>query len=633
MKTARRAGLAWAVMCLVCSTALAQSEPEGTGGEGGGGSGEAPDAVAPGGDEAAPSGEEAAPEPPDGQDEREAPAAPPAAPPAPPAAHVAAGEEEPGEVEAHAAAGDEEHGEGDADHAAAEEHSAGGDPWGHHPTRLRVGDPDRVEFSFGGEYALRITGQGAMRLSEVPTDREDPDENLLGPVTADGDPNELGQEMYLYHWLRIRPELRFLGQARLVAQADLLHGHVAGDDTRYVEAARDTRADQQGVSSHGFRFRYLYLEWMTPIGVLRAGQMGSYWGMGLLANDGDHQNDYLFGDHHYGDIVERLVFLTKPFLRLTQHPIRELAFFVGGDVVFDDGIANLLEGDLAWQIVGGLLWRLDPERAIGLYIAYRNQTYEDGDFLEVTAIDLYAQWSLRLADGISGYAEGEVVGVVGSTNAAPNLQFLEQDVRQLGFALRVGLRLERLGLDVRVEGGYASGDADTGDDRIGRFTMDPDFRVGLILFPELFGWSTARMADLGAHEGLVGEPQEGLELLPTNGSVAGAGYVYPSLRWRPLDWLDVRVAVLIAQGTADVVSPFETKRRGQGASFRGGPATSRDLGVEVDVGVDARWNLSWVQLRGGVEAGYFVPGRAFDDAEGNPHDDIWLVRGRLMLEW
>lgn len=503
----------------------------------------------------------------------------------------------------------------------------------HFQGRLRVGDPDRAQFIFGGEYGLRIIGQSDLRLSEVPTNRADPEENLLGPVDGDHDPNELGQNFYLLHWIRVRPELRFLTNFRLVGQIDLLHGHIAGDNTQYVEPARTERSYEHGLSGESVRPRHLYLEWMTPIGLLRAGQMGSHWGTGMLANDGDHADDYLFGDHEFGDIVERVVFFTKPFYRLTTNPIRELAMFIGGDIVFDDGIANLLDGDLAWQIIGGLLWRLDPERALGLYIAYRNQTYDDGDTLEITALDVYGEWSLRLAHQVSGYIEAEAVGIFGSTTAAPNLSYTEADIRQFGMTARVGLRLDRIGLDVRVEGGYTSGDANNNDDQINRFTMDPDYRVGLILFRELVNWSTARAAELSANEELVGVPQDGIDLIPTNGSVAGASFIYPSLNWRPLDWLDIHFALLIAQATSDVVSPFETKRQGRGASYRGGSADRRDLGFEIDLSIQARWDLSWIQLRGGVEGAYCVPGRAFDDAEGNRHDDIALIRGRIQLDW
>jgi hypothetical protein len=616
MKSWRYACLAVLAVTLVCRSAVAQNE----------GPAEEPD----GGPVAAPEQEPTppAPEAPPGEptpDEgpaqpapEEAPAEPapaepaPAEPPPPqePVAVEAAPEAAPATEPAEPTEPEEE--------AAPERHVF--------ESRAHWGDPDRIQLAIPGEAALRLVYQSDMELSAIPTDREDPDENVL-------EDNLLGQRWYLLSWLRLRPELRFAGRFRLVGQLDLLHGHLAGDNTHDVETARDTRSDQAAISTEGIRPRFLYLEWNTGIGILRLGQMGSYWGMGLLANDGDHADDYLFGDHRFGDLVERLVFVTKPFYNSTQNPIRELAMFLGGDIVYNDGIANLSEGDLAWQIVGGLLWRLDPDRALGLYVAYRNQTNDDGDELTVTAIDFYGEWALRLAHLIYGYAETELVGVIGHTNAAPNLGNIETDVRQLGWAMRVGVRLDRYGLDFRVEGGYTSGDANTNDAYINRFTADPDYRVGLILFPELLGWSTARAASIAGNERLVGEAQDGVELLPTNGSVAGAGYVYPSITWRPLDWLDVRFAMLVAQATSDVISPFETKRRGTPSSYRGASATNRDLGLELDLGVYLRGDLRYVQIRGGLEGAWCRPGHAFDDAEGNRLPDIGMLRARLQLDW
>jgi hypothetical protein len=493
-------------------------------------------------------------------------------------------------------------------------------------SRASWGDPERVQFSIPGEAAFRFIWQSDMELSAVPTDRADPEENVM----AD---NLLGQNLYAMTWLRFRPELRFLGNFRLIGQLDLLHGHIAGDDTHDVGAARGDRSDLEAVSLHGTRPRWLYLEWDTGYGLLRLGQMGSNWGLGILANDGDHSESYLFGDHRYGDVVERVVFATKPLYNVFSCIFRHLLVALGGDLVFDDGVADLVEGDLAWQLVFALALRPDEERSAGIYIAYRNQTYADGDHLAVTAIDGHARWTFPLAHMINLYAEAEVVGVVGTTDAAPNFEHRELEVRQLGAAGRVGLRVESIGLDVRVEGGYASGDADTTDEVIGRFTFDADYRVGLILFPELLGWATARSSTLAGHEDLVGVPQDGSELLPTNGGVSGATYIYPSVSWQPLDWLEARFALLVAHATADVVSPLEQKRQGAAASFRGGPASSRDLGLELDLSLLLRWDLDYVLLRGGLEGAWCMPGRAFDDVNGERHPDIGMVRTRIQLDW
>jgi len=87
----------------------------------------------------------------------------------------------------------------------------------HLESRAVLGDPERVQLRLGGEYGITWTSQSDLVLSAVPTDRIDSDENLM----AD---NELGQNHYALHWLRFRPELRFLSRFRLVSWIDLLDG-------------------------------------------------------------------------------------------------------------------------------------------------------------------------------------------------------------------------------------------------------------------------------------------------------------------------------------------------------------------------------------------------------------------------
>jgi hypothetical protein len=79
----------------------------------------------------------------------------------------------------------------------------------------------------------------------------------------------------------------------------------------------------------------------------------------------------------------------------------------------------------------------------------------------------------------------------------------------------------------------------------------------------------------------------------------------------------VKFGVVVAQATADVVDPYRLARTGQRASHSGGPASSRDLGIELDGGVEWRHPLSFgMSLQLGVQAGVLFPGGAFEDASG-----------------
>ncbi|MBI5485793.1 MAG: hypothetical protein HY905_00520 [Deltaproteobacteria bacterium] len=485
------------------------------------------------------------------------------------------------------------------------------------------GETSSLHVAIPGYYQLSVFGLAPIALG--PDDPSRP----FGP--------NLGQEYYGWSRLRATPELSF-APIKIKAQFDVMTGIIFGQSTQGVDAALEPRMRETGAESDGggelvgirpFDFRQLFLEWDTGYGILRAGQMTSNWGLGILANDGDH--DQLFGFNRYGDLVERVVFATKPFSTLGDGFYKDIITILGGDLVYRDHLADIWNGDLAWQGIFALLWREEP-RQVGMYVAYRNQTFDDGDNLEVVAVDVTADWTFDLAEGWDLQVAGEGVGVFGSTDVARSLTSDTHDIMQFGGALRVAAKyLEQY--TAQVEVGAATSDANTYDDQLLRFTFDPDYNVGLIMFEELIAWQTARAATLAASPDLVGEPVPGLELLPTNGGVSGALYVNPTFRARPLEWLEAAVGLLWGYSTADFVSPFEQKVNGVPANYMGGDSGNRNLGVELDVGVNFFIPLRLVQLEAGAQFGYMFLGDAFADADGNRPDDIWLTEGRLALRF
>jgi hypothetical protein len=164
--------------------------------------------------------------------------------------------------------------------------------------------------------------------------------------------------------------------------------------------------------------------------------------------------------------------------------------------------------------------------------------------------------------------------------------------------------------------------------------MDPDHRVGLILFPEVLAAQSARSAHLASSPELFGRPGRGVELLPTNGGVSGAYYFFPYVIWRPLSWFETRAAAVLAWSSVDVVDPFAQHARSRSVNYRGGDPTRRDLGLELDASVLLHGPIAeGVVLSGGVEGGVLFPGRAFDDAEGRPMDTVAMLRLRLGISY
>jgi hypothetical protein len=162
----------------------------------------------------------------------------------------------------------------------------------------------------------------------------------LGAVPGVG--RDLGSNYYLHHWLRVRPLFQYGAKLKIVGEVDIPFGMFAGQNPVFVSEARDSYETRRGYDVHP---RKLYLEYLTPIGLVRAGHQTSHWGMGLLANDGDHPS--LFGDYRRGSIVERVLFATRPLG--SGHPF---VVALAADFVFEDNTADVVdEGDRAAQAV------------------------------------------------------------------------------------------------------------------------------------------------------------------------------------------------------------------------------------------------------------------------------------------
>lgn len=491
---------------------------------------------------------------------------------------------------------------------------------------VEVEEEEIAKKSVNFEVPLLVDGlytyTSDIQVSDI--DQRRPEDEVLYPDELDM--NSIGGVRF-----RLSPIFNVKDEFKLIGEADLLL-YPFGDEPVGVERSSDFRTNFGDLRDwrSWFNPRHLYMELKLPFGIVRAGQMGSYWGMGILANDGNH--DPVFGTVFGGDIVERALFATKPFYKMGNKYFKDFMVVLAGDLVFDDITARLYEGDLAWQAVLALRWAYN-DQALGFYFVYRDMTKKDGRYLDVFVLDWYLHLAVSLQETLQAYVEGEAVYITGKTTLAYSLQQPGgHDVRQFGAAGKVGLKwLETINLWIEL--GYGSGDCNNYDGEIKQFTMDPGHRVGLILFPEVLAWQSARTAVLAGHDELSGEDNPGIELLPSNGGVAGAFYLNPVLRARPLKWLELNAGVVLARTSAYLVSAWEQKNRGGPANYLGGSVTRRDLGVEVDGSVWFHIPVKYVAISAGFEFGYFWPGGYFSDSTGNQMNDIWLVSERLRFSY
>jgi hypothetical protein len=488
-----------------------------------------------------------------------------------------------------------------------------------------------IRFAFHGEYQLRFRAASDLRL-----------EQPIG--AAPGTAGTLGQNYHLYQWLRLRPIFRYRESLEVAGEIDVPRGMIAGQTTTQVTAARDSLDEARWWDVHP---RQLYLQYLTPVGLFRIGHQTSHWGMGLLANDGDHPT--LFGDYRRGSIVERILFATRP--GGADHP---LVIALAGDFVFEDARADAIDdGDRALQAVLAVMWQ-EKQAEIGLYGVFRHQERDSDasaaltpftEELTVGVADLAGKFHLPV--GSSGsflFGEMEAAFIGGRTTFVRTLEQLQageqETILSWGGAARLGAVTvqecgdERWGAFVlTAEVGYASGDADPYDGVTRRFTFDENHNVGLVLFDHVLAWKTARAATIAQDPAIVARPNPGLSLLPSNGGVFGASYLYPTVVVRPRPWLDLKGGVVIADTTADLVDPFHAGALGNYRNYDGGDPRDHDLGIELDAGADVRIPLGeLVRLQLGIEGGVLFPGNAFDDEAGNDLPNQYLLNSKLGLQ-
>lgn len=468
--------------------------------------------------------------------------------------------------------------------------------------RVPVAPPEvgLLRLMFHGEYQLR-----AQLQSDTP---------LRAPAEDPG-ATTLGQRGKIVQWFRVTPRFQIATAAEIVGQIDLFRGIAAGATARHQDAAADPESETNPIRPDP---RWLYLQLNIGTTRVRVGQQPLHLGTGMLFNDGDHPT--LFGDYFRGDSSERVQVSMRPGGRTGQ-----LALWAAGDLIYRDAHAQLTRGDLAWQGMAGVILGNDVNH-LGAFGVVRRQRRRDSekqgiflDSLDTQTLDVYGRFAVRAPGAaVYVYGEGELAVQRGQENEA---RTPSEQVRAWGMALRLGVAHERSSPDGRfanavgtVGWGFASGDDQPLDGTEKRFAMSHNFNVGLVLFDHVLHAQSARSATIArrAPQAIPGET-----LLPTNGAVAGAAYVNPTLVLRPRSWLDLKAGLLVAQATADVVDLASADLDGLRRSHAGGPANRRNLGLELDSGVEVRLPLSYgMSLQLGVQAGLLLPGDAFDDASG-----------------
>jgi hypothetical protein len=482
---------------------------------------------------------------------------------------------------------------------------------------------------FDGAYRLRFNGDTALGLDETGFSS--------------------GQKKWFEHRLRLTPKVVELSDdsgIEMQASFDILSGEFAGDvASDFRQFGVTERSERNGFKANGFDFRHLFVHIRFPFGTFQVGQMPSHWGMGMVANSGDGEDTSDFGDARYGDIVERVLFATRPLLGALEPRndfARQFTVALAGDVVYRDRYAQLLVsegsgvtwGDVALQLVGMAIYDPGEGTRAGLYVVRRIQDYAaSGGDLHTWTFDGHARRGFALGAGAVLSLEGEAAFITGGTSHTGSLaNGGTTGITQGGAALRAGLAYGTV--EFELEGGYASGDGNPFDDTQHAFSMNRDYKVGLVLFDEVRMFQTQNTARRLSDPALSGAPPKGLDLIPTQGAVSNALYLKPTLRYRP-SFLGGRLrlvgSVLLARAPEPVIDAYQAFLTSSPLNAFGQPA-GKDYGIEVDGAVGWRMKLvDTLALETGVQVGYLFPGNAFTRADGSRMPGVWATRVRATL--
>ena len=485
---------------------------------------------------------------------------------------------------------------------------------------LKPKTPGAIGLELEGEYRLQFS-----ILDDFLLDAEDP------PATH-------GQRRWLDNRIRAGFALQ-IDRLRFATEWDLLTGQIAGDLWNLGGVDARHRDIYGAVTPFGFVPRRIsaMARW-APLD-LEVGLVTSHWGLGMLANDGNH--DPFFGRNDLGDRVVRVRATGRPLYASKEpDPARDKLFVTGTfDFVVADDFGSLDDNQLAMQGVLSLLYRDPGHCAHGVYVVYRHQREpDDTGRTDAFVLDLFMDQTIKLPLGSLRLAvEGALLA--GTTSSA--LNYNARDEMQVGAGGVTGLATLAVldgALQVHLRGGWASGDDDPDDEFSRSFGFDREFDVGMVLFDQFLGAQRASMHTLLTDPENSGHPPRGIDGIVNEGSAASTAFLQPVLQGKPLPFLDLKGGVLAAWASADYRHPFYSFRAGGSARNQHDRAPkSRYLGTEFNWSVGIGGELPfkkdhapWLSLEAVIQGGHLLVGDALAATdEGGELVNHVLMTGRF----
>ncbi|MCP4806350.1 MAG: hypothetical protein GY913_35115 [Proteobacteria bacterium] len=440
-----------------------------------------------------------------------------------------------------------------------------------------------------------VTTRGDLRLvATMPTD-----------FVVDSDGTTVGEGMTLDSRARLGTEVR-IGTSALNIEADLLDAILVGDPWDLGDIDERNLGAKGVLDRRAYTLRKANVSGLVGPVMLTAGFDVSHWGMGMLANDGAHDN--LFGRTDLADRVFRVRGATR-----TKGSVPVTLVFAGDRIVADD-IARWDQGQSAYQLVGAAMVG-EAGRNAGVYGVFRTQREADPRRItRVGVVDATGVYSSGIG-GLEFVAQAEAATIFGNTSRS--LTYNERDalkVRSGGAAAQLDLIFDAATLTVRS--GVASGDANAYDDVSNDFAFDRNFGAGIVMFPRYQAALDVQAYNQLSDPHHTGQTPDGLEAIVTEGGIRRASFIQPVVRIQPDIPLEFRLGAVVGWATAPIAQPFESHRAGGvPTNHLGKPTTGQHLGTEVDWAAEftSPKNLKSTQSSLLVQGGHYF---ASDDLGG-----------------
>jgi len=237
--------------------------------------------------------------------------------------------------------------------------------------------------------------------------------------------------------------------------------------------------------------------------------------------------------------------------------------------------------DDVYEMIYALIYKADEiqlfgqtsDLHLGVYTVNRAQQETDSN---IWIVDAYGR---LMVGGV--LLEGEVLNISGESNAIKlpgggGKNPLHKDVDIWGYVVRAGY--EQPGYSAIFETGYASGDDDVSDGKFTGRALHSDYNVGLLLYEEVLSRVSA-----AAYPGEASS-------LASKGGVYNSRYIYPHVKIRPTDNLEIIGAYLLAwpdKVDGAVIQCGEGDNKDICSSF---DAQDSTLGWEIDLGIKHRFH-------------------------------------------